>query len=209
MDALTGTYALSCPHRGEARVRLSAFRVLERLPGPAHPAVYSVRFACGCGDEHVGLLSHDQLDWEPLGLGAERTFFNLMTARSDELAPDLAALALARIEAGEWPWSFFCYLEERPRPVTPSAFALLAPGDGVVGLAVRCPACGSTSINLVSRPHVDFPFWNDRTVGVVEHVFTADVLRTVEEFRAALGSAAFDTRRLELEGHGQFHWGEG
>ena len=205
MDALTGMYALSCPHRGEAHVRLSAFRVLERLPGPAHPAVYAVRFACGCGDEHVGLLSHDRLDWEPLGLTGERSFFNLMTARRDDLTVELTSLALARLEAGEWPWSFFCYLEERPRPVTPSAFALLAPGDGVVGIAVRCPACGSTSINVVSRAHVDFPFWNDRAVGVVEHVFDVDALRTLDAFRAELQTASFDTKRLELERGGPFH----
>jgi hypothetical protein len=48
-------------------VPLSSFRVLERLPGPEHPAVYSVVFACGCGDEHRGLVSHDDLDWAPLG----------------------------------------------------------------------------------------------------------------------------------------------
>jgi hypothetical protein len=204
MDALTGTYSLSCPHRGEARVRLSSFRLLERLPGAAHPAVYAVRFACGCGDEHMGLLSHDELDWAPLGLDPGRTFVNLMTARRDDLAAELVPLALLRIEAGEWPWSFFCYPEERARPVTPSSFLLLAPGDGVVGVAVRCPVCGSTSINLVSHAHVDFPFWNDPSVGVLEHVFGADALRTVEAFRAELASASFDTKRLELEG-GPFH----
>ena len=64
---------------------------------------------------------------------------------------------------------FFCWPEERPRPVFPSAFKLLAPaasGDRV-GLAVRCPACGKVSVNLVSRAHVDVPFVNDREVGVV------------------------------------------
>ena len=55
-------------------VPLSAFRVLERLPGPLHPAVYRVRFACGCGDEHDGLVSHDDLDWAPLGLYDGATF---------------------------------------------------------------------------------------------------------------------------------------
>ena len=35
----------------------------------------------------------------------------------------------ARIKAGEWPWSFFCWPEERPRPVFPSAFTLLAPSE--------------------------------------------------------------------------------
>jgi hypothetical protein len=199
IDALTGTYLLSCPRHGSARVRLSAFRVIERLPGAAHPAVYRITFDCGCGDAHPGLVSHDELDWAPLGLAPGiATFVNLMTARRDDLADELAALATARIGAGEWPWTFFCYGENRPRPATPSCFALLAPGGDSVGVAVRCPACDTVSINLVSRPHVDVPFANDARVGVVPHVFAADALRTVEAFRAELLSAAFDEHRLEL-----------
>ena len=180
-------------------MRLSSFRVIERLAGAIHPAVYRVRFACRCGDEHDGLVSHDALDWAPLGLGAGGTFVNLMTARRDDLADELLALASERIGRGEWPWSFFCYLEERPRPVTPSSFSLLVPGDGSLGVAVHCPVCGSVSINVVSRAHVDIPFRNDQRIGVVEHVFEADALRTIDEFRAELGSARFDERRLELE----------
>src|SRR5262249_31562143 len=99
----------------------------------------------------------------------------------------------------EWPWSFFCYPEERPRPVCPSSFLVLAPGDGSLGLAVRCPVCRRTSVNLVSRAHVDVPFHNDREVGVVEHVFADDVDRTLEEFRTERWSASFDARRLALE----------
>ena len=55
-DPLTGRFTFACPTRGEARVTLSAFRRLERLPGAAHPAVYRVRFACVCGGEHDGLV---------------------------------------------------------------------------------------------------------------------------------------------------------
>ena len=66
----------------------------------------------------------------------------------------------------------------------PSSFFLLAPGDGALGLAVRCPACRRTSVNLVSHEHVDVPFHNDREVGVVEHVFADDVDATLDEFRA-------------------------
>ena len=65
-------------------------------------------------------------------------------------------------------------------------------------LAVRCPACGRSSLNLVSREHVDVPFVNDREVGVVEHVFGDDAASTVEEFQAELYSASFDARRLNL-----------
>jgi hypothetical protein len=197
-DALTTRYTFACPARGESHVSLSSFRELERLPGAAHPAVYRVRFSCGCGDDHDGLVAHDDLDWAPLGLSAGR-FLNLMTARLEPAAAELGDHALRRLEAGEWPWSFFCYPEERARPVFPSAFAVLAPGDGSVGIAVRCPACGRTSVNLVSRPHVDLPFFNDSEVGVVAHVFAEDAIRTLDAFCAELYSASFDARRVDLQ----------
>ena len=200
-DALTTRYTFSCPERGQARVALSSFRRLERLPGPAHPVVFEVEFGCGCGHDHPGLVSHDELDWAPLGLGGEQTFLNLMTASVEPLETELADLAARRIQAGEWPWSFFCYAEARSRPVFPSAFVVLAPaGRGEeVGIAVRCPACGTISVNLVSAPHLDVPFHNDREIGVVEHVFAADAERVVEEFAAELESASFDSRRVGLQ----------
>jgi hypothetical protein len=197
-DALTSRYTFACPARGESRVNLSAFRELERLPGAAHPAVFRVLFACGCGEQHLGLVAHDELDWAPLGLQAGR-FLNLMTARLESLADELSDVAASRIKAGEWPWTFFCYPEERPRPVYPSSFLLLAPGDGSLGLAVRCPACSRTSVNLVSREHVDLPFHHDREIGVVTHLFRDDALSTLEAFRAELYSTGFDARRLALQ----------
>ena len=196
-DSLTSRYTFACPSRGETRVTLSSFRTLERLEGPAHPVVYHVRFACACGGEHDGLVSHDDLDWAPLGLEGG-VFVNLMTSKVEAVADELSDLAAARIRAGEWPWTFFCYPEERPRPIFPSAFFLLAPGDGRLGLAVHCPACRRTSVNLVTHQHVDVPFHNDREVGVVEHVFADDVQTAVGEFRAELWSSGFDARRLEL-----------
>ena len=119
-----------------------------------------------------------------------------MTARLDDAGEELGELAATRIGAGEWPWSFYCYLEERPRPVTPSSFLCLAPGDAL-GLAVRCPVCASISVNLVSGTST--PFWNDPHVGVVAHVFADDASRVVEEFRAELFSTRFDERRLDLQ----------
>jgi hypothetical protein len=196
-EQLTGRYTFACPTRGEVRVRLSRFLLIERLPGAAHPAVYKILFACECGGEHEGLVAHDELDWAPLA-GADEQFLNLMTAQLESAAMELLELAAQRIRTGEWPWSFFCYPEERPRPVFPSSFFLLAPGDGSLGLAVRCPACQRTSVNLVSHEHVDLPFHNDTEIGVVEHVFSDDVAGTVEAFRAELYSASFDTRRLDL-----------
>lgn len=198
-DALTSTYALSCPHHGHTRLPLSSFRTLDRLPGASHPAVFRVSFACSCGDEHPGLVSHHDLDVAPLGLGLGGTFRNLMTARDDPLETELATVAASRIGAGEWPWSFFCFPEACPRPMTPSAIALIAPGERSCGLAVRCPSCSAVSVNLVTRAHVDIPFWNDASVGVIDHVFEEDVVRAVDAFRADLLSARFDERRLDLE----------
>ena len=184
--------------RGETRVLLSAFRSIERLPGAAHPAVFRVRFDCECGDEHDGLLTHEELDWAPLGLAAGE-FLNLMTARLEPLHAELGELSALHIKRGEWPWSFFCYPEEQPRPVFPSSFTLLTAAAGTVGLAVRCPSCRRLSLNLVSHPHVDVPFHNDREIGVVEHVFAEDAATTLEAFRAELWSASFDARRLALD----------
>src|SRR5436190_13180933 len=200
-DALTTSYTFSCPTHGRARVRLSRFRRLEELPGAHHPAVYRVEFSCGCGAEHPGLVTHDDLDWAPLGLAEETTFVNLMTSRVDSMASELGDLAATRIKAGEWPWSFFCWPEERPRPVFPSAFLLLAEaasGDRI-GVAVRCPVCARVSLNIVSRHHVDVPFHNDREIGVIGHLFGDDTRATVEEFRAELYGTSFDARRLSLD----------
>jgi hypothetical protein len=199
-DALRSRYTFACPARGETHVPLSAFREVDRLAGTAHPAVFSVRFACPCGGDHLGLVAHGELDWEPLGLQA-RTFLNLMTARIEPIGAEFSDLAIRRIVAGEWPWTFFCYPEERPQPVFPSAFRLLAPGTvgGSLGIAVRCPVCSRVSVNLVSAEHVDLPFHNDPEIGVVEHVFVEDSARSLEEFTEQLYSAEFDARRLLLE----------
>lgn len=196
VDALTGTYRLPCPERGTAAVRLSAFREIDRLPGPAHPSIFRVVFLCACGEEHVALVAHDALDWAPLGFDDGSLFVNLMTSRSDELASELVALASSHIHRGEWPWCFFCSREGAPRPVTPSAFRRLAPATGAVAVAVRCPVCDATSINLVTPPHVDVPFHSDRQIGVATHPFDDDALRTVDTFRAELEATTFDERRL-------------
>jgi hypothetical protein len=122
-----------------------------------------------------------------------------MTAHDDPIAAELIELAVGRIGAGEWPWSFFCFLEGRSRPITPSAFTLIAPGGDALGVAVRCPACSSISVNLVTHEHLDIPFWNDSRVGVVGYVFERDAFRELSDFRAELESARFDERRLDLE----------
>ena len=200
-DALTTAYRLSCPRHGETSVRLSRFRRLDELPGTSHPAVFRIEFSCGCGEEHPGLVAHDELDWAPLGLEDETVFLNLMTSRADPVAHELGELAARRIGAGEWPWSFYCWPEDRPRPVFPSAFRMLSDGapDGRVALAVRCPACERLSVNLVTREHLDFPFHNDREVGVVAHLLAGDAAATLHAFRAELYSSGFEARRLRLQ----------
>lgn len=199
-DVLRGRYAFSCPEREQAHVALSSFRELERLPGAAHPAVFRVRFACVCGGEHDGLVPHDELDWAPLGMGEERLFVNLMTDRAEPVQTELADLAVRAIASGSWPWTIFCYPEGRPRPAFPSQFHVIAPRgrEELVGLAVRCSSCANLSVNLVSTAHVDVPFFHDVEVGVVEHVFAGDALRTLDQFNAELWSATFDSRRLLL-----------
>jgi hypothetical protein len=196
-DGLTGRYTFSCPVQGEVQVALSEFRVLERLPGASHPAVYQITFACRCGEDHQGLVAHDDLDWAPLA-GSETSFLNLMTRRLESALGDFLEEAARQIQAGAWPWSFFCFPEARPRPIFPSAFRLLSPGGAEVGVAVECPACTHTSVNLVSRRHVDEPFYNDRRVAVVEHVFAHDRTQALEAFREELFSASFDARRRDL-----------
>jgi hypothetical protein len=199
-DALLTSYRLSCPRHGETAVRLSRFRRVEELPGSNHPSIFRIEFACGCGEEHPGLVSHSELDWEPLGLSERTAFVNLMTSRREPAASEFSELAASRIGAGEWPWSFYCWPENRPRPAFPSAFRLLAQGgrEGRVAVAVRCPVCNRLSLNLVTREHLDVPFHNDVTIGVVGHMLDDEIEATVEVFRAELSASVFDTRRLDL-----------
>ena len=195
-DQLTGRYTFACPTRGEVTLPLSRFLALERLPGPSHPAVYGVAFACECGEEHDGLVTHDELDWAPVA-GSEAAFLNLMTARLESVAAELLDLAAHRIRSGQWPWSFFCYPEERPRPVFPSAFRLLSGAGEEVGLAIECPSCARTSVNVVTSEHVDVPFYNDRRVGVVEHVFRYEGRGDAAE-RDRLRASVSAARRRDL-----------
>ena len=196
-DGLTGLYNFACPVRGEVRLPLSAFRIIDRLPGAAHPAVYKITFSCDCGDEHEGLVAHDDLDRAPLA-GGRVSFVNLMTSKLESAASDLLDFAATQIRVGEWPWSFFCYPEERARPVFPSSFRALGAGEDRIGLAVECPSCSRTSVNLVTHRHVDVPFYNDRKVDVVEHIFSGDRETTLEAFRLELDSGRFDARRRDL-----------
>jgi len=200
-DGLTARFRFSCPVHEEERACLSAFRTVERLPGAVHPAVYDVRFACSCGEVHDGLVTHEDLDWAPLRAVAA-PFYNVMTGRLEPAAEELTDQAASRIRRGLWPWSFFCYVEERPRPVFPSALRLVAPGGGRLVVAARCPSCQRTSVNLVSEEHLDVPFYSDREVEVMEHVFgldgELDLAALAEELAAELAAGPFETTSRSL-----------
>lgn len=195
-DRLTARYSFLCPATGETGyVRLSQFRRIQQLPGPAHPAVFDVAFACRCGGEHDALVTHDELDWAPVG-GAEPAFFNVMTGRLESTSAELADQAASNIKRGRWPWCFFCYSEERPRPVYPSSFRLVAPRDDRLVLAAGCPACGRTSANLVSSDHLDVPFYSDREIDVVERVFPPELAAGALAEELGAGRLATGPRRL-------------
>ena len=171
-DALTTTLPLlvpactgrrTCGCRASAGSRSSGRRSTGRLPRSSSRAA--------AASEHPGLVTHDELDWAPLGLAGATTVRQpddvAASSRSRTSSPTLAA---TRIKAGEWPWSFFCWPEDRPRPVFPSAFRLLrraARGDRV-GVAVRCPVCGQRLASTSSRARTSTSrSHNDREVGVV------------------------------------------
>ena len=151
-DTLTTSYTFACPVHGEtSRAPLALPPARAAARARSIPRSTASSSTAAAATTHPGLVTHDELDWAPLGLHDATPFVNLMTSRIEALGGELGELAATRIKAGEWPWSFFCWPEERPRPVFPSAFRLLAPaasGDRV-GLAVRCPVCGKVSVNLV------------------------------------------------------------
>ena len=90
--------------------------------------------------------------------------------------------------------------EARLKPVFPSSLAVVLPhgrGD-LVGVAMSCPSCGEMSLNLVSEPHLDVPFFHDRVVHFVERPFGDGRDLTLEQFHDRLHSARFDAARSDL-----------
>lgn len=192
-DLLRACYRFHCPlmeGADAAAVKLSEFRRVDRLPGAAHPAVYRVRFHCPCGGEHDGLVTHSDLDYGPLATGAG-AFRNLLTGRDQPVSDELTDLARHQVRRGNWPWTAYCAEERTIRPAYPSAIAMLEPRDdaGVVGVAVTCPGCGHVSVNLVSRPHLDVPFFHDPVVRYLERSFAHPGELTPERFREQLDAA--------------------
>ncbi len=118
-------------------MRLSRFRRLEELPGRAAPVRLPGRVRVRVRRPSTPASSRTTTSTGRRSASSEEsTFVNLMTSnarlarrRARRISPR------TRIRAGEWPWSFFCWPEDRPRPVFPSAFRLLA--DSGVGRARR------------------------------------------------------------------------
>ncbi len=203
-DVLRAAYRFHCPRRPDGertRVALSSFRRVVRLPGAAHPSVFQIDYDCPCGDRHVGLVSHDDLDYGPLH-PVEVEFKNLLTGRTEPVGDELAELARSQVQRGNWPWQLYCSPEARMRPVWPSSLALVAPAqdgrDDVLGVAMSCPACGEMSLNLVSGAHLDVPFYHDRVVRYVDRPFGDGRDLTVDRFHHQLHSARFDAERADL-----------
>ena len=174
-DALTRPLHLRVPDaRGEPRRGSRPSASSTGSPGRRIRPSTSVRFACPCGDEHVGLVTHDELDWAPLGLGGG-VFLNLMTSRLEPLGDRARRPRRAADRGGR------VALELLLLPGGAAAAGLPVGvlrcsrrATAALGVAVRCPACATVSVNLVSPSHVDLPFHHDREIGVVEHVFAED-----------------------------------
>ena len=169
-------------------MRLSRSAASSSCPARTTRPSTAIEFACGCGGEHPGLVTHDELDWAPLGLQDGTPFVNLMTSRTGAArrrARRARGARGSRRGSGRGASSAGrrsvrgrcsrrrsgCSRRRGRRPRRP---------------AVRCPACGTVSVNLVSREHVDVPFVNDREVGVVGHFFDDDLAAMIEAFRAEL-----------------------
>ena len=176
-------------------VSISSFRLVKRLRGAERPSVYRVQFDCDhCGGRHESLVTHDRLDWEPLGTDSTATFTNLLTGTRELAGREMAELAGSMIRQGTWPWTFWCHPESALRPGFPSSLRMVAPTHGHdgsadrVGALVRCFTCQRLSVNLVSRAHLDVPYYNDERIAVVEQIFDRDQLSTEEAFRHQLSS---------------------
>lgn len=195
-DALTQTFRLTCPATAcEVRVRLTAFRELERLPGPEHPPVYRVSFACSaCGAEHLALVREHELDVEAVLPADDVVFLNLMTGRIEPLAGELADLAQRELRRGNWPWTFYCVHEHAVRPTTPSTLRLIDPAPdeaSAFGVAVRCPGCGHVSGNVVSAAHLERPFYHDAVLRFAPRTLDAAAGRA-DRLRDRLWAARLD-----------------
>jgi len=197
-DVLRNRYRFMCPVASAPDDRpLSSFRTIERLPGPGHPAVYRIHYVCAvCGDEHPALLSEHELDCGPVTPRTDETFVNVLTGKHEPVADELTNVAELHLRRGNWPWTFYCACEHEVRPGYPSHLARVEPGvdDRTLGVAVRRACCGGLSINLVSRRHLDEPFYHDRVLRFVDRPLPPGA-GVLERFTHELWGGAFDEER--------------
>ena len=190
-DQLRNMYSLRCPERDETEwVPVSSFRVIRRLRGATAPAVFRVVFDCSCGLRHESLVSHDRLDWDPLGTDSVETFTNLLTGRRELLGTELVDRATDHLRRGTWPWTFWCHPERSMRPGFPSSLRFVTPehdhGTDRVGVLVRCFTCERHTVNIVTRDHLDVPWHNDEHIAFVAQLFDGEQLEPEEAFRHQL-----------------------
>ena len=71
---------------------------------------------------------------------------------------------------------------------------------------MHCQSCHETSLNLVSRRHLDEPFYHDRVVAALER--PVGEIAEIESFRSELWSGRFDDHRTDLaaEDKSRLHW---
>jgi hypothetical protein len=160
--------------------------------------VHRVTFACSaCTGVHPALLGEHDLDCAAIAPPpADAVFLNFLTGRREPVAAELGDAAERHLARGVWPWTFYCSPERDVRPGYPSHLALLAPSEDarLVGVAVRCAACGGSTINLVSRRHLDQPFFHDGVLRYVERP-ADEPLDDLERFRRDLWTSRFDEER--------------
>jgi hypothetical protein len=190
-DALRNQYRLRCPElESHVWVSVSGFRTVRRLRGAHAPAVFRIEFDCPCSARHEALITHDRLDYEPIAAESTQTFTNLLTGSRELLASELSDQVMMQLRNGSWPWTFWCHPESATRPGFPSSLRMVAAdhdhGDERVGVLVRCFSCSRLTVNLVTREHLDVPFYNDRHIAFVPQVFSRDSLTPEESFRQQL-----------------------
>ena len=185
-DVLRASYRFHCPGArtgGFAPVPLSRFRRIERLPRRRASGRLPRAYRCECGDDHVGLVSHDDLDYRPIG-ASEVEFTNLLTGQPEPAGMELArARPRCRCSAATGRGGCICCREAKLKPVFPSCLSHVAPGESeLVGVAMTCPSCGQLSLNVVTQRHLDVPFYHDEIVRVIERPFGDVRDLTVDRF---------------------------
>lgn len=141
-DALRAVWMLRCPTQDELTpVALADFRRIERLDGPAHPAVHRVGFACRCGDCHDALLTEQELDWDPVRTPPP-VHYDLQLGRDDWAADALEDRWLTALRRDRWPLRLPCRREGVARAGWPSLLRAVEPGAGDHLLVThRCSGC--------------------------------------------------------------------